>query len=128
MNPNRDEVVVSGGFGLSAAAAVATPIVGDTIPLSGGVTKTGTGTYRVRVPASCVAYHKVHEVTEASVNFFGNAPATALNVRVSAATNESGTGDLLIDIVTGNATYVATDTTAATRILFSLRFKSAPRI
>lgn len=126
---NANEVQIRGAFGLTAAAAVTTPIVGDACPLSGGVTKTGTGTYRVRIPAVRASRFSVRELVDGSANFIGaTSPATAVNVRVTNVTNEAGTNDILIDILTANATWVATDTTASTRICYNVTFKYVARI
>lgn len=130
MNTNGNECIIRGGFGLSAGAALTTSVVGDLVPLTGAITKTGTGTYRVRITAARICHHRVIDassITEAVASFYGSAPATVTGVRVLLVSSEASTGDLLIDIVTHNAAFAATDTTAATEVRFTVAFKTSPR-
>lgn len=118
MRTNQNTIQVEGSFTLSAAAAVTSNEGYDQT-----VTKTGTGVYRVRLPRAAVANYGVVGVPCAIANFGpGTAPATAVDCRVLAVATDTtagaGFGDLIIDVQTTNATWVATDTTAACRVDF----------
>lgn len=128
---NSGELHIRGTFGLTAAAAVATSPAptGDCVPAVSSITKTGTGTYRIRITKTRMSSYRVVSVVAARVDFYGaTAPAGAVATRVTSVTSEASTGDCLIDIVTANATWVPTDTTAAVVLTYDVVIKTSQRV
>jgi hypothetical protein len=119
---NINDVSIEGRFTLTAAGAVVATF-GDDVT----TTKTGVGSYRVRISSRAVADYRVVETLYDSATFgSGTPPATAVKVRVLLVSTDVAAatkGDLLIDIVTANATWVATDTTAACSVNFRVSFR-----
>ena len=120
---------IEGEFDLSAAAAVVAQADGRTCRGdSCTVTKTGTGTYVVRVRGMDQGMPAVYEKLNRHANFSDGTPATALAVRMTTVTvdnTQATRGDILITIIT-SATVggAAADGTSAVTVSFRVKIRT----
>lgn len=116
---------IDGEVDISAAAAV-TAVRGDSLTC----TKTGTGTYVVRVAARDQGSPAVFETLKRQVNYCNGTPATALGVKVTTVTVDAADAtknDILITLVTtatAGGTGAAADSTAAITISFGVKIRT----
>ena len=119
---NLNALDIEGELDLSAAAAVSA-VRGDSLT----ATKTGVGTYVVRVNARDQGYPMVFETLNRSANYVNTTPATALGVKMTTVAPEATTGDILITLVTtatAGGTGAAADTTVAATIAFRAKVRT----
>lgn len=122
---NLSTHLFEGEFDLSAAAAV-TAVRGDSIT----VTKTGVGSYTVRVAARDQGAPPVVEVLNRHANLSNGTPAGALGVKVMGITVDTAQAtkdDILIAIVTtatAGGTGAAADTTAVATVDFQVKVRT----
>lgn len=116
---------ICGEVDLSAAAAV-TAVRGDSI----SCTKTGTGTYVVRVSARDQGSPAVFELLHRGAHYVNTTPATALGVKMTTVTVDTTPAtkdDILITLVTtatAGGTGAAADTSAVATIAFSTKIRT----
>lgn len=113
---NINSHTFEGELDLTSGAAVSA-VRGDSLT----ATKSGTGTYVIRVAARDQGHPQVFETLNRSAQYVNTTPATALGVKITTVAPEASSGDILITLVTtatAGGTGAAADTTAAATISF----------